>query len=206
MKHFTKQNITKDERFFLSQELRKFFKELYDDITNCSPNSTGKYSDDNFQMLEIGDYKDVYNSIAFNFLKKFYNKQLKKSLSLDESEELPKYYDDKIDYIDEIYDTLDDLYDIICDIAEAIIDEPSFKLGSVSSSYEANLWFVPEYGKINLKKKTNYKDTMKNIKELKVLEDYETDYPVYGIHGFISEDTLYLVSSEQYNKILEIIQ
>ena len=86
------------------------------------------------------------------------------------------------------------------------MNEPKFKLGVVSSSYAGKLWFIPEYGKIDLKKKTDYSATIYNIEKLKVLEDYQTDFPVYGIHGFISEDKLYLVSDEQYNAILNEIQ
>lgn len=206
MKHFTKQKLTKEERLFLNKVIRKLFKEVYDGISVTNLDSDTKYTENNFQLWGLEDYKAIYNNIAFEFLTKFYNKQLKKELVLDEDDELPEYCYEETEYEGNLYDTFDELYDIICDIVEKIMNEPKFKLGVVSSSYDGKLWFIPEYGKIDLKKKTDYSATIYNIEKLKVLEDYQTDFPVYGIHGFISEDKLYLVSDEQYNAILNEIQ
>lgn len=206
MKKFTKQKLTKEERLFLNNVIRKLFKEVYDGISVTNLDSDTKYTESNFQLWGSEDYKAIYNNIIFEFLTKFYNKQLKKELLLDEDDELPEYCYDETEFEGNLYNTFDELYDIICDIVEKIINEPKFKLGVVSSSYDGNLWFIPEYGKIDLKKKTDYSTTINNIEKLKVLEDYQTSCPVYGIRGFISEDKLYLVSDEQYNAILNEIQ
>lgn len=206
MKKFTKQKLTKEERLFLNTVVRKLFKEIYDSISVTNLDSDTKYTENNFQLLGSEDYNSIYNNIIFEFLTKFYSKQLKKELLLDEDDELPEYCYDETEFEGNLFNTFNELYDIICDIAEKIINEPKFKLGAVSSSYDGKLWFIPEYGKIDLKKKTNYSTTINNIEKLKVLEDYQTDFPVYGIRGFISEDKLYLVSDEQYNAILNEIQ
>lgn len=203
MKKFTKQNITKEEKLFLSKAVRKFFKDIHTAIIKYGEYKENIYN--NFLYVDGNDYTIRYSMISLDFLTKFYNEQLRKLLALDEDEEIPTTYEELESYLFQsnyengIDSTITELNDILIDIAEKITSEPSFKLGAFSVTGGV-LWFIPKYGHINLKKR-NYKNSISNIEELLLLE--QNDYPTYTIKGIISQDMIYLVSDEQYDKILE---
>lgn len=211
MKKFTKQNLTKEERLFLNKAVRGFFNGIYEYLTGYDKDTENIYN--NFMYVSGEDYIVNYSMISLDFLTKFYNKQLRKLLSLDEDDEIPTTYEELEEYIYEslhdhdlesinepsIDKTITELTDIMIDIADKITHEPSFKLGAFSLDSSV-LWFIPKYGYINLKKR-DYKNSISNIEELLLLE--QTDYPTYTVKGIISQDMLYLVSDEQYDRILE---